>query len=125
MMTMTMMMRTVERNASIYPKLEKLQEKGIPFESIKKKRQAHFPRVCNPEREKKARKNRYIKSNYRSVFLSICASPRRSPGFYHTPLTFVTTNAITTIAIMMRTITPGLKRTMLGQNFPRDSERNT
>jgi len=82
MMTMTMMMRTVERNASIYPKLEKLQEKGIPFESIKKKKQAHFPRVCNPEREKKARrKNRYIKSNSRSVFLSICASPCLAQAF--------------------------------------------
>jgi len=49
MMTTTMMMRTVERNASIYPKLEMLREKGIP--SIDQESNASpFPESLQPKK---------------------------------------------------------------------------
>jgi len=131
MMTMTMMMRTVERNASIYPKLEKLQEKGIPFKSIKKTRQAHFPRVCNPEREtnyqgkESKKKNKHIKSNSRSrVFERLrLASPK--PRLLPHTVDLRDHQCDNDDCNDDENYNPGLKRTMLGQIFPQYSERNT
>jgi hypothetical protein len=128
MMTMTMMMRTVERNASIYPKLEKLQEKVSPLNRSRKQdkhisQESATQNVKQITKEKKARKNKHIKVIIDPVILSVCASPK--PRLLPHTVDLRDHQCDNDDCNDDENYNPGLKRTMLGQNFPQYSERNT